>query len=342
MTDQWLRKIAVVLYKAQAVPQGFVPQPNNPVIYGAPDPNSPALVLSDFKITFNVRAADQETPDNCAVRIYNLSDSTVKRITGGFSSATGINTVGEFTDISLNVGYQNNYGQIFKGTIKQFRVGREDNLNSYVDIFAADGDYLYSKTINLNIPAGKTYEEVLQAFTADDINRLDLNNLKTTDTNYVLPRGKVVFGMARSKYRMMATTLNASWRIQDDTIIYTDEDGYRGDEIISINTKTGLIGVPEQTDQGIRLTCLLNHKIRVGNRVYLNNKDVTQLTERDPHNPPVMYNRLQGPVYFNPPTSDDGFYRVFVVEHEGDTRGQAWYTHLICLAMNPNRQQTTD
>ena len=340
MTDQWIRQISVILYNVKNVPTTTSPQEGNPIIYNQPDPNSPALVLSDFKITFNVRAADQETPDHCAIRIYNLSKETVKRITGGFSSTTNTHTVGEFTDISLNAGYQGNFGSIFKGTIKQFRVGREDNLNSYVDIFAADGDYLYSKTISMNIPAAKTYEEVIQAISEQVETDIDTTSVQISSTNLVFLRGAVIFGMARAKYRLLANNLNASWRIENGKIIFMDNQGYREGEVICINAKTGLIGVPEQTDQGIKVTCLLNHKIRIGDRVQLNNQEITQLSESNPNNPPIMYNRLVGPIYFNPPTDADGYYRVFVVEHEGDTRGQNWYTHLICLAMTTDKKKT--
>ena len=40
--------------------------------------------------------------------------------------------------------------------------------------------------------------------------------------------------------------------------------------------------------------------------------------------------------------SADGFYRVFVAEHEGDTRGQAWYTNLILLAVNPTTRKVVN
>ncbi|HAU75919.1 MAG TPA: hypothetical protein DCW88_10425, partial [Agrobacterium sp.] len=32
-----------------------------------------------------------------------------------------------------------------------------------------------------------------------------------------------------------------------------------------------------------------------------------------------------------PSTADDGFYKCLVVNHIGDTRGDPWYTQILCL-----------
>ena len=34
-------------------------------------------------------------------------------------------------------------------------------------------------------------------------------------------------------------------------------------------------------------------------------------------------------------TEADGNYIALVIDHEGDTRGQPWYSHLTCLASDP-------
>jgi hypothetical protein len=41
-----------------------------------------------------------------------------------------------------------------------------------------------------------------------------------------------------------------------------------------------------------------------------------------------------GVVTMYQPVTDDGFYKVIVVEHEGDTRGNPWYANMVCLAVD--------
>jgi hypothetical protein len=43
------------------------------------------------------------------------------------------------------------------------------------------------------------------------------------------------------------------------------------------------------------------------------------------------------------PVADDGYYKIIVLEHEGDTRGNPWYSNIVCLAvdMSANANQAT-
>jgi hypothetical protein len=79
---------------------------------------------------------------------------------------------------------------------------------------------------------------------------------------------------------------------------------------------------------------LLNSRIRIGGLVQLNNSEITQLMQQNPDAAPIRFNQWAS---FQPlaALSPDGHYRAYVVEHEGDSRGQAWYTNIICLAVDP-------
>ena len=140
-------------------------------------------------------------------------------------------------------------------------------------------------------------------------------------------------GMARARLRNMVTHLDAGWSIQDGKVVITDNTGYRDGEPVDINVGTGLVGLPEQTDGGIKVKCLLNSKIRIGGRVRLNNSELVQLLQANKDAAPIAYNQWAG-FQFVAGLSDDGMYRAFAVEHEGDTRGNSWYTNLVCLAVN--------
>src|ERR1039458_4588958 len=99
---------------------------------------------SEQTLRCEVRASDSETPNSLVCRVYNLSRDTEKEI------------IKEFDQVTLTCGYQNgNKALIFQGTIKQFRRGKERNVDSYLDILAADGDVAYNfGTVNKTIPAG--------------------------------------------------------------------------------------------------------------------------------------------------------------------------------------------
>jgi len=52
----------------------------------------------------------------------------------------------------------------------------------------------------------------------------------------------------------------------------------------------------------------------------------------------VPFNSYTGLQFFAD-VAADGFYRVLVAEHTGDTRGQQWYTELVCLTLNSVTQK---
>ncbi len=302
MNNQWIRKVTLVLFTG-----------------------TKGIDLSEFHIKFNIQNADVESPNTCSIRVYNLSPSTVKQIRG------------EFSQVVLNAGYMGgNFGVVFQGTIKQFRIGRENNTDTFLDILAADGDIAYNQGIvNTTLAKGSTPSQAIQATVQAMGTTADTSTLLSLPQYTPMPRGKVLFGMARARLRHTASNLDASWSIDAGKVVITPLTGYRSDPIVEVNVATGLVGTPEQTDEGIRFTCLLNSSLRIGARVKLNNNEIIQLMQADPNSAAVPFNTWAG-VQYNAPLSPDGIYRMFSVEHEGDTRGNPWYSHVVCLAVDPS------
>jgi hypothetical protein len=298
---QWIRKVGLILFKGEK-----------------------GLDLSEFRIRFQVTSADVETPNNAAIRVYNLSQETIQKIQG------------EFSEVVLNAGYQNgNYGVIFKGTIKQFKIGRENAIDSYLDILAGDGDIEYNQAfIELSLKSNTTPKQQVEEIAKAMGTPADLDSLIIDKQHTPSLRGAVLFGLARSNLRNITTSLDASWSIQNGTVVLIDNTGYRDGTVVEINVSTGLIGVPEQTGGGIRLKCLINSRIQIGCLVKLNNAEIVQLLQQNPDAAPVPYNQRTG-IQPNASLSlKDSTYRVYAIDHEGDSRGQAWYSTLVCLAVD--------
>ncbi len=100
-----------------------------------------------------------------------------------------------------------------------------------------------------------------------------------------------------------------------------------------------MVGVPEATQQGIQVRTLLNPLLRVGHQIELNNKDITQTIIKNQFY--LGYQDVNALLIANVDRGADGFYRVIVIEHRGDTRDQEWYTNLVCLLINPKPKPGT-
>ncbi|WMW66667.1 phage protein [Nitratidesulfovibrio liaohensis] len=297
MNAQWLRACSLTVGKGSA-----------------------GLELGALRVVFATRKGDVETPNSAEIRVYNLSAGTANRIRR------------EFTRVVLQAGYQDNIGTIFDGTIRQVRTGRENGTDTWLEIIAADGDAAYNfATVNTTLAAGSKPADrvaVAQAAMAE----------KGAGAGYTpelggqaLPRGKVMYGMARQHMRNEAETTDTTWSIQDGKVQMLPRAGYLPGAAVVLTHETGLVGTPEQTQDGIRVRSLLNPRLRIGGRIKLDNASVLR-AKTD----------LKASALLPPSLDHDGIYRILTVDFRGDTRGNDWYADMVCIGIDDTSRLPLD
>lgn len=282
--------------------------------------------LSQLHFRFTVRASDQESPNTAEIRVYNLKHTTVAEI------------IKEYTSVILQVGYQGQVATLFQGTIKQFKQGRERNVDNFLMILAADGDELYNfGVVQQSLAAGTSYQDRFNSI-CDALGAPKDPNAEgyMQATGGILPRGKVLFGLGRSYLRDLARSTGTRWSIQKGQMTFIQLTGYLPGNPIIIDSKSGMIGVPEATDQGVEVTILINPLVIVGQRVQINSADIVQTTILE-----QGYPNYSSVSYVASVPAGLGVYRVLVAEHDGDTRENEWYTHLTCVSIDPSAQQAS-
>tara|TARA_R110000868_G_scaffold128723_7_gene337069 strand:+ start:2597 stop:3517 length:921 start_codon:yes stop_codon:yes gene_type:complete len=273
------------------------------------------LDLSNLHIKFSIKKSDAQTPNAAEITVYNLSDTTAQFIRK------------EFTRVTLQAGYESNIGVIFDGNIKQCRIGRENGTDTYINISAGDGDDAYNfAVVSGTLAAGATQaDQIAASANAMNSRGVTLGYVGSTP-DAVLPRGKVLFGMARDYLRSSSASSSATWSIQDGKIQVVERTAVLPDQAVRLTSKSGLIGTPEQTEKGIAIRCLLNPQIKAAGRVQIDQSNVQEA---------AIPTAQKGSAVNDPPAiASDGLYRVLVVEYVGDNRGNDWYSDLTCLAMD--------
>lgn len=277
------------------------------------------LDFEKFRVQFVVRRGDVQTPNTADITIFNLAEHTASQITAK-----------EFTQLSISAGYEGNYGLLFRGQIKQTRKGRVDQKDSYVSIAAADGDEPYNfSSIALTLAAGMEPQDEVQAFlktmAKGTINQGSVCTL-STHTNL---RPRVYYGMTKDEWRDFAERNDVLWSIQDGMLTIIPQAGYILGPVQTISPATGLIGVPEQTQNGIRLRTLLNPRLKIGTAIKLDSTINQYRYGLDTQS--LLTNKL---LSTSIKANADGLYYIMVADHSGDTRGNEWYTDLTCLAVD--------
>lgn len=273
------------------------------------------LNVGSLRVVFNIKKTDAQTPNTSEVRIYNLNETTSRQIRS------------EFSKITIQAGYDSNYGVIFSGNIKQVKYGRDNGVDSFVDISAGDGDEAYnyaiiSTTLASGVKQSDQVSASAKSMSGNGIGTGFVDNMGGQS----LPRGKVMYGMARDYLRQSTQSTDTTWSIQDGRLQIVKRSGLLPSQAVVLNSKSGLIGTPEQTGNGLKARCLLNPLLKIGGRVMLDDELVSSalIQDTDRNNPANSAPSING----------DGMYRLLAVEHLGDSLGNDWYSDITCLSVD--------
>ncbi|MHB9327419.1 hypothetical protein ACP3S7_07715 [Phytobacter ursingii] len=328
------------------------------------------IALSDFKVVFNISWADTKFPRVANVKIYNLSKETADRIMGDEFSKINIiagyedeptpepertvpaSEVGVARPVSKKSTTGTNYGLIFSGDIRFTINGRDNPTDTWVLVQAASeyNAFLFAST-KTTLAAGYTTKDLLdltmKGFNAYGITPGVIGDMPAT----VFPRGLPLYHSNRDIMDDIAKMCSGTWQMVDGQLNMIPEDKYL-EEAIVLNSQTGLIGMPQQTmSGGVNVRCLINQNIKINGlvqidqasvyRSQLDNSEISRsqgrVSEQNTNGNLTVTGSTQNPAS----VAADGVYIVKAIDYTGDTRGQAWYMDLMCLARGAADLQST-
>lgn len=298
----------------------------------ASDDAGNGIELNELSIRFVVHHGTYTFPHTADIEIINLSRETQDRFKQ------------EFTKIRLLAGYEGNFGVIFQGAIKQVTVGHRSATEGFLNIFAADGDRLHNfGYVNRTLQAGYTQEQVWSTITDAAAPYNKTAPLTTAPKQSSGPRGKVMYGPVHDYIQDFSETNQQLVTVDNGILTALPLLAFKPGDTVIINANTGMIGSPEQTEAGITVTCLLNPAIMWATRIQLNNDDITQKLVSNAEaisRAGTGVRTSSGDIPIYAPLGTDGMYKALSVDHIGETRGNAWYTQIICISLDPTAQVT--
>jgi len=271
------------------------------------------LDVSSVRFTFKIDKNINRFYQIGEITLYNLSPDT----------ETDIFKNGQ--EVTLEAGYQDgSYGVIYKGFIRQPIRGKEDGITYFLRLHCMTGDDLVrfaycNTTINSNADIRTIINQIARSSTIPFDVRIDptINNSQNTQ------RAKTVLKSPYDELRSIAEN-NNSFLYYDDGRVYMSPIAKQpADQITSLNAQTGMIGIPQQTDNGIEVRCLINSAIRLDSWIKLNNQNIIQAQ--------LEFGQILNQVLLDL----DGIYRVVSIMATGDSRGNDWYYDLTTISQAP-------
>lgn len=284
-----------------------------------------AIDLSLLDFEFDVQQEQNTPPWYAHIKVWNPGQSMIQKLAAK-----------ELTHVLLEAGYQSpsrQYGRLFTGQINYFKQGRQSGTDHFVELYASTFDMATNAAVvNTWLPAGhQAIDSIKAAVTAMSPYGVVLGQVPDDLDAAKSPRGRTLFGMARDILRDIERTEEGHFFIDLDGKLHLLRDGdvlNMGSQIVPIlNAHTGLIDVPTRTMEGaVEVVCLLNPAITPGMQIRLNNADVFGYTEV---NNDAMIDDAQKFAFAQSIKHDDGYYPVGSVRHQGQNRGNPWYSHIV-------------
>ncbi len=289
--------------------------------------------LSSLRVVFRITHGIQSTPRLLSARIYNPSAQTINK-------AKNL-----YTAVSLSVGYAGKSSLLFQGKIWQTRDGRENPVDTFLDIFATTGEQAFTfSTISTVVQSGWKHEDVhnaaIQAMAIDNITAGAFPDIDGSGA-----RPKVMYGMTRDIARTLGHSTASLWSIDGQELTYRSIADMAkitsSVQVTELTPDSGLIGIPVQTPDGIQITTLINADITVNSFVRISGVKVLDALADPSISPSNVANiqtngNGQASIAGQSPT---GTYSVVWVEHSGDTRGNEWYSTMNCYAADVSADQ---
>lgn len=272
-----------------------------------------------FRIRFDTHQALAGTPHHVNLYIYNLKPETIARMRK------------EQGKVEIYAGYIENPGLIFQGQAIQIRNGRENVTDTYVHVLATSSENGRNyATVNESVAKGHTFNDRLQLA----VKSMKEHGVKVGTIDDLgskkFPRNFVFSGMTHDLLREICEATGSTWHIWGDKLHVLKRDTTLTGSVVVMNSDTGMVGLPEQTLDGVIVRSLLNPRIYPGTKLKIDEASIqraafTPAIAGSANNELLKDGGILG-------IAADGIYKVWQVGHIGDSRGDPWWTEMVCTS----------
>ena len=262
--------------------------------------DQPFITDKRFRVVFQVTQDYGGFVSYCDLSIYGLSDDTIGKINSPNNT------------VSIKAGYENNVDFIFKGIL----INSQKQRNG-PDVFfriIARGGAQTNDSINQTLGKNTKVTTLIKAC-ADAIGLPLVIKESDFSTEPVYSKGATLFGDPKQYLNDLSKTHDFSYVVVNDKIRVTKNTGYIDSTVQEVSQFTGMIGIPEITENGCDVSIIMNPRVKIGGRINI----VSELKTFNFSN--VYYRQI-------PPNAGSGIYRVFKITHNGDNWTNRWNTQI--------------
>lgn len=252
-----------------------------------------------FNIEFSCSKSIGSKQNTGQVTIWNLAKGTRNK----FGE--------EFDKISVEIGYKDEGSSLlFSGNIRDVTHSKSSpDISSLIEI--GDGDKGIGKgAVSKTHPKGTKPADIIKHL-VQQMPDVKLGELKGLDDLPAFKRPVSVFGYAFRELDEMGRHFGFYWSIQNGIFQAVKNDQHLGGDFL-ISKETGMIGVAEPTDKGVKFKALANPKLIPGKTVKVKSGFLDEGSGRDKRDS----------------DAGGGVFRIASANFAGSTRGDEFYVDI--------------
>lgn len=265
--------------------------------------NKARITIEDCKIKFEIIKSAKPKENTAKIEIYNLAPDTRRMITE------------EESNVRIMAGYSKNEGliEIGQGDISKIKHNR-DKTEVVTEMYLAEG---IRTTRTKPVSFGYGYDTNLKLSTIlQEITKQTGKQFKTIDIdeNKVITTGYSDVGSLDYVMNNLAVNFNFSWSMQNGIIFIKGDKSSTKREVLLLSPETGLILHPESVK-------------KVSKK--LEKSEITKMSKKSRSVQCLLQPKLQIHDVIRLQSQDiNGLFEVQKITHNGDMRGNDWYSSL--------------
>lgn len=281
--------------------------------------NSIILVSGDIETDLIVKGQISKYPftqmDEMDLVVYNLNPITRGNIIAG-----------KYFDIKVEAGYEEgSFGVIYEGFVIRALSGDQDAVTTITSFICVDSNQFrnfgfISATFN---EAANFYE--IAKYIAENGTQSVSIELDERLKNFAANGGRTLFGSQNDELLKIADDAGFGYKIENNVAKIFGYDTFSNttQTAVVLNAKTGMIGIPTLTEDGIEVVALINPNFKTLGLIKLDNSDI-----RNEQDQPIP-NRELGAFF-----SSDGLYKIIKIVYNFDNKTGPFTASITALSRN--------
>lgn len=219
-------------------------------------------------IEINCKHTRESEPNEATIKLYNVSAETQKRL------------FVEGKTVEIEAGYWPQNGArdtavIFKGQIRKVSTKIQNDVDVVSELSFGDGDDAQARRTRGNFARGTSHADLVR-YVVDSMAGDGIVAGRIFVPSYVEPRALTVDKPAWRILEDIRHQHDLQWWIQDGVLNMTPADTPLKRDALILTPDSGVLGVPEFTDDGVEIKTLMLPYLRPGWTFKLQNSKVPQ------------------------------------------------------------------